>query len=125
MSGGSTRLTCRPSSMSSRPAVAAIERLARRSALPLAQRHLHRLYAARTLLAGQFAESADYSGRALAIARDSGDVIAMSMHYAHGIRMAVVRGATAWLPDGCRDLRRQGDGHRVAPRGPAAQPGDR
>ena len=73
-------------------AVAAIERLARRSALPLAQWHLHRLYAARTLLAGQFAESADHRGRALAIARDSGDVIAMSMHYAHGIRMAVVRG---------------------------------
>jgi DNA-binding CsgD family transcriptional regulator len=84
-------------------AVAAIERLARRSALPLAQWNLHRLYAARTLLAGQFAESADHSGRAFAIARDSGDVVAMSMHYAHGIRMAVVRGAAAWLPDGYRE----------------------
>ena len=81
-------------------AIAAIERLARRSALPLAQWHLHRLYAGRTLLAGQFAESADHSRRAFAIARDSGDVIAMSMHFAHGVQLAVVRGDAAWLPDG-------------------------
>lgn len=81
-------------------AAAAIERLARRSALPLAQWHLHRLRAARTLLAGQFAESADHSRRALAIARDSGDAIAMSMHFAHGIQLAAVRGDAAWLPDG-------------------------
>ena len=78
-------------------AVTAIERLVRTSALPLARWHLHRLYAARTLLTGQFAESSDHSGRALAIARDSGDVIAMSMHFAHGIRLAVVRGEPACL----------------------------
>ena len=84
-------------------AIAAIGRLAHRSALPLAQWHLHRLYAGRTLLAGQFAESADHSRRAFAIARDSGDVIAMAMHYAHGIQLAVVRGEAAWLPDGYRE----------------------
>ena len=54
-------------------AVTAIERLARTSALPLARWHLHRLHAARTLLTGQFAESAAHSRRAFAIARDSGD----------------------------------------------------
>jgi DNA-binding CsgD family transcriptional regulator len=84
-------------------AAAAIERLARRSALPLAQWHLHRLHAARTLLTGQFAKSAELSRRAFAIARDSGDVIAMSMHYAHGIQLAVVRGEAAFLPDGFRE----------------------
>ena len=84
-------------------AVTAIERLVRTSALPLARWHLHRLYAARTLLTGQFAESADHSGRAFAIARDSGDVIAMSMHFAHGIRLAVLRGEPACLPDGYRE----------------------
>jgi DNA-binding CsgD family transcriptional regulator len=84
-------------------AVTAIERLVRTSALPLARWHLHRLYAARTLLTGQFAESADHSGRAFAIAHDSGDVIAMSMHFAHGIRLAVVRGEPACLPDGYRE----------------------
>ena len=84
-------------------AVTAIERLVRTSALPLARWHLHRLYAARTLLTGQFAESSDHSGRAFAIARDSGDVIAMSMHVAHGIRLAVVRGEPACLPDGYRE----------------------
>ena len=83
-------------------AVAAIERLARRSALPLAQWHLQRLYAARTLLAGQFAESVGFSHRAFAIAGDSGDAIAMSMHFAHGIQLAVVRGDPTWLPDGYR-----------------------
>ena len=83
-------------------AVTAIERLARTSALPLARWHLHRLYAARTLLTGQFAESADHSNRAFAIARDSGDLTAMSMHFAHGVRLAVVRGEAAWLPDGYR-----------------------
>jgi DNA-binding CsgD family transcriptional regulator len=81
-------------------AVTAIERLARTSALPLAQWHLHRLYAARTLLTGHFAESADHSRRAFAIAHDSGDVIAMSMHFAHGLRMAVIRGEPACVPDG-------------------------
>ena len=84
-------------------AVVAIERLAHRSALPLAQWHLHRLHAARTLLAGQFAESAEHSRRAFAIARDSGDVIAMSMYYAHGVQLAVVRGGAAFLPDGFRE----------------------
>jgi DNA-binding NarL/FixJ family response regulator len=84
-------------------AVAAIGRLARMSALPLAQWHLHRLQAARTLLGGQFTESADHSARAFAIARDSGDVIAMSMHYAHGVQLAVVRGDAAFLPDGFRE----------------------
>jgi DNA-binding CsgD family transcriptional regulator len=84
-------------------AVAAIERLVQRSALPLAQWHLHRLHAARTLLTGQFAESTEHSRRALAIARDSGDVIAMSMHYAHGVQLAVVRGEAAFLPDGLRE----------------------
>jgi DNA-binding CsgD family transcriptional regulator len=84
-------------------AAAAIERLTRRSALPLAQWHLHRLSAARALLAGQFAESADHSRRAFAIARDSGDVVAMSMHYAHGIHLAVVRGDASWLPDGYQE----------------------
>jgi DNA-binding CsgD family transcriptional regulator len=84
-------------------AVTAIERLVRTSALPLARWHLHRLYAARTLLTGQFAESADHSRRAFAIARDSGDVIAMAMHFAHGIRLAVIRGEPACLPDGYRE----------------------
>jgi DNA-binding CsgD family transcriptional regulator len=84
-------------------AVAAIGRLARTSALPLAQWHLHRLLAARTLLTGQFTESADHSARAFAIARDSGDVIAMSMHYAHGFQLAAVRGDAASLPDGFRE----------------------
>jgi DNA-binding CsgD family transcriptional regulator len=83
-------------------AAAAIGRLARMSALPLAQWHLHRLQAARTLLAGQFTESAEHSARAFAIARDSGDVTAMSMHYAHGIHLAVVRGDAAFLPGGSR-----------------------
>ena len=84
-------------------AVAAIDRLARMSALPLAQWHRHRLHAARTLLTGQFTESADHSARAFAIARDSGDMTAMSMHYAHGIQLAVVRGDAAFLPDGYRE----------------------
>jgi DNA-binding CsgD family transcriptional regulator len=84
-------------------AVAAIERLAHRSALPLAQWHLHRLYAARTLLTGQFAESAEHSRRAFATARDSGDMIAMAMHYAHGIRLALVREDAGCLPDGYRE----------------------
>jgi DNA-binding CsgD family transcriptional regulator len=84
-------------------AVAAIDRLARTSALPLAHWHLHRLQAARTLLAGQFTESADHSARAFAIARDSGDQMAMSMHYAHGIQLAVVRGDAAFLPGGFRE----------------------
>ena len=84
-------------------AVTAIERLARTSALPLARWHLHRLYAARTLLTGQFTESADHSRRAFVIARDSGDAIAMSMHFAHGVQLAVVRGDAAFLPDGLRD----------------------
>ena len=87
-------------------AVAAIERLTHRSALPLARWHLHRLHAARTLLTGQFAESAEsaeHSRRAFAIARDSGDVIAMSMYYAHGVQLAVVRGEAAFLPDGLRE----------------------
>jgi len=53
---------------------------------PLARWHLHRLYAARTLLTGQFAESVDHSGRAFAVARASGDAGAMSMHFAHGVR---------------------------------------
>ena len=61
------------------------------------------MYAARTLLTGQFAESADHSRRAFAIARDSGDVIAMAMHFAHGIRLAVIRGEPACLPDGYRE----------------------
>ncbi len=73
-------------------AVTAIERLARRSGLPLARWHLHRLRASRTMLTGQFAESAEHSRFAFEIARDSGDAIAMSMHYAHGVRQAVVRG---------------------------------
>ena len=85
-------------------AIAAIERLAHRSALPLAQWHLHRLYAARTLLAGQFAESADHSSHAFVIARDSGDAIAMSMHFAHGIRLALVREEAGCLPDGYREV---------------------
>ena len=42
-------------------AVTAIERLARRSGLPLARWHLHRLHASRTMLTGQFAESAEHS----------------------------------------------------------------
>jgi DNA-binding NarL/FixJ family response regulator len=84
-------------------AVAAIERLTRTSALPLARWHLHRLYAARTLLTGQFADSADHSGRAFAIARDSGDAIAMSMHFAHGIRLALVREDAGCLPGGYRE----------------------
>jgi DNA-binding CsgD family transcriptional regulator len=84
-------------------AVSAIERLARRSALPLAQWHLHRLQASRTMLTGQFAESSEHSRRALAIARDSGDGIAMAMHYAHGIKLALVRGDAACLPDGFRE----------------------
>jgi DNA-binding CsgD family transcriptional regulator len=81
-------------------AVAAIERLSRRSALPLAQWHLYRLYAGRTLLTGQFSESAGHSRRAFAIARDSGDMTAMAMHYAHGIQLAAIRGDPAGLPDG-------------------------
>ena len=84
-------------------AVTAIERLTRRSALPLARWHLHRLRASRTNLTGQFAESTGHSLRAFAIARDSGDAIAMSMHYAHGIRLALVRGAAAYLPEGFRE----------------------
>jgi DNA-binding CsgD family transcriptional regulator len=84
-------------------AVSAIERLARRSALPLAQWHLHRLRASRTILTGQFAESAGHSRRAFAIARDSGDQTALSMHFAHGIRLALLRGDPACLPDGFRE----------------------
>ena len=84
-------------------AATAIERLARRSALPLARWHLHRLHASRAMLTGQFAESTEHSRRAFAIARDSGDVIAMSMHYAHGVRQAVLRGAPACLPEGYRE----------------------
>jgi DNA-binding CsgD family transcriptional regulator len=84
-------------------AVNAIERLARRSALPLAQWHLHRLRASRTILTGQFAESSEHSRRAFAIARDSGDQTAMAMHFAHGIRLAIVRGDSASLPDGFRE----------------------
>jgi DNA-binding CsgD family transcriptional regulator len=83
--------------------VTAIERLAHRSALPLAEWHLHRLRASRTLLTGQFSESAGHSLRALAIARDSGDQVAMSMHYAHGIQLALVRGDAAFLPEGARE----------------------
>jgi DNA-binding CsgD family transcriptional regulator/tetratricopeptide (TPR) repeat protein len=81
-------------------AAGAIERLARRSALPLAQWHRHRLQASRTILTGQFAESAGHSRRAFAIARDSGDLTAMAMHFAHGIRLALLRGDPASLPDG-------------------------
>ena len=81
-------------------AVAAIGRLARTSGLPLAHWHLERLLAARTLLAGQFAESTEHSVRASAIARDSGDQIAQAMYYAHGIQLAVVRGDPAALPGG-------------------------
>ena len=84
-------------------AATAIDRLARRSALPLARWHLHRLHASRTMLTGQFAESTEHSHRAFAIARDSGDVVAMSMHYAHGVRQAVLRGAPACLPEGYRE----------------------
>jgi DNA-binding NarL/FixJ family response regulator len=81
-------------------AVTAVGRLARTSALPLARWHQHRLHAARTLLTGQFTESAEHSARAFAIAGDSGDQIAMSMHYAHGIQLAAVRGDAACLPAG-------------------------
>ena len=81
-------------------AAGAIERLARRSALPLAQWHLHRLHASRTMLTGQFAASAEHSRRAFVIASDSGDQTAMGMHFAHGVRLAVVRGDPASLPDG-------------------------
>ena len=84
-------------------AVAAIGRLARTSSLPLAHWHLHRLQAARTLLTGQFAESVEHSARASAIARDSGDQIAMAMYYAHGIQLAAVRGDAAFLPGGFRE----------------------
>jgi DNA-binding CsgD family transcriptional regulator len=62
------------------------------------------LYAARTLLTGQFTESADHSRQAFAIARDSGDAVAMSMHFAHGVRLAVVRGEAACLPDGLSEM---------------------
>ena len=55
------------------------------------------------MLTGQFAESTDHSRRAFAIARDSGDAIAMSMHYAHGVQLAVARGEAAFLPDGLRE----------------------
>ena len=85
-------------------AAGAIERLARRSALPLAQWHLHRLQASRAMLAGQFAESSEHSRRAFAIARDSGDQTAMSMHYAHGIKLALLRGDAASLPEGFREV---------------------
>ena len=85
-------------------AVSAIERLARRSALPLAQWHLHRLHASRTILTGQFAASSGHSRRAFAIARDSGDQTALSMHFAHGIRLALLRGDPASLPDGFREV---------------------
>ncbi|MEP7025601.1 MAG: helix-turn-helix transcriptional regulator, partial [Actinomycetota bacterium] len=84
--------------------VTAIHRLADRSDLPLAWWHLHRLQASRTLLTGQFTESAEHSRRALAIARDSGDQVAMAMHYAHGINLALVRGDAAFLPDGFREV---------------------
>jgi DNA-binding CsgD family transcriptional regulator/tetratricopeptide (TPR) repeat protein len=82
---------------------AAVGRLARMSNLPLAHWHLHRLQAARTVLTGHFAESAEHSARASAIARDSGDVIAMAMYYAHGIQLAAVRGDAAFLPGGVAD----------------------
>jgi DNA-binding CsgD family transcriptional regulator len=85
-------------------AAGAIERLARRSALPLAQWHLHRLQASRTILTGQFAESSGHSRRAFAIARDSGDQTALAMHYAHGIRLALLRGDPASLPGGFREV---------------------
>ena len=85
-------------------AFSSIERLARRSALPLAQWHLHRLHASRAMLAGQFAESSEHSRRAFAIARDSGDQTAMAMHFAHGVRLAVVRGDPASLPEGLGEV---------------------
>jgi DNA-binding CsgD family transcriptional regulator len=81
-------------------AAGSVERLARRSALPLAHWHLHRLQASRAMLTGQFAESSGHSRRAFAIARDSGDQTAMSMHFAHGIRLALLRGDPASLPSG-------------------------
>jgi DNA-binding CsgD family transcriptional regulator len=84
-------------------AAAAIGRLARTSALPLAHWHLHRLQAARTLLTGQFDESAEHSAHATEVARDSGDHIAMAMYYAHGIQLAAVRGDAAFLPGGFRE----------------------
>ena len=55
------------------------------------------------MLSGQIAESTEHSRRAFAIARDSGDAVAMSMHYAHGVRQAVLRGAPACLPEGYRE----------------------
>ncbi len=55
------------------------------------------------MLARQFAESSEHSRRALVIARDSGDLTAMAMHYAHGIKLALVRGDAACLPEGFRE----------------------
>ncbi|HKD98942.1 MAG TPA: AAA family ATPase [Micromonosporaceae bacterium] len=84
-------------------AMGAVERIAERSALPVARWHLHRTRAARALLAGAFTESVAESVRATAIARESGDTTAAGMYFSHGIRLAMVRGDPAALPEGWRE----------------------
>jgi DNA-binding CsgD family transcriptional regulator len=84
-------------------AMAAVERIAGRTQLPLVRWHMHRARAARALLVGAFAESVAQSRQATAIARESGDTTAAAMHFAHGIRLAVVRGAPDALPEGYRE----------------------
>ena len=84
-------------------AMVAMERIAGRTRLPVVRWHTHRARAARALLVGAFAESMTHSRQATAIARDSGDTTAAAMHFAHGIRLAVVRGAPDALPEGYRE----------------------
>jgi DNA-binding CsgD family transcriptional regulator len=84
-------------------AMAGMERIAERSRLPVVRWHVHRARAARAMLVGAFAESVEESRRADVIARESGDTTAYALYYAHGIRLAVVRGAPEALPEGYRE----------------------
>ena len=81
-------------------AMAAMERIAERTRLPVVRWHAHRARAGRALLVGAFAESVAQSERAAAIARESGDTTAFAMYFAHGVRLAVVRGTPDALPHG-------------------------
>jgi DNA-binding CsgD family transcriptional regulator len=81
-------------------AAAAIEDLAHRAPLPLAQWHRHRMLASRAVLVGRFADAVAHSRSATAIAQASGDLTAAAMHFAHGVFLAVLRGDPAALPEG-------------------------
>jgi DNA-binding CsgD family transcriptional regulator len=81
-------------------ASAAIEELANRVPLPIVKWHRYRMLASRAVLAGRFADSVEYSGRANEVARASGDLTAAGVYFAHGVYVATVRGDPAALPRG-------------------------